>query len=122
MKNQAIQYLALDVHQATTVATLRSESGAIAMRATVPTEAMAIVALVKAAGTRAHVVFEEGTHAQWLHDVLTPHAERVSVCDIRGRRSETTNKSDRIDADWLSEQLRLGGLKLVHHGTPGVAR
>ena len=121
MKNQAIQYLALDVHQATTVGTLRNQSGAICMRTTVATEAKAIVRLVKAAGPRVHVAFEEGTHAQWLHDLLTPHAERVLVCDVRGRRSETTSKSDRIDADWLSEQLRLGAVRVVHHGTPGVA-
>ncbi|HKO59003.1 MAG TPA: hypothetical protein VJ276_24265 [Thermoanaerobaculia bacterium] len=44
------------------------------------------------------MVFEEGTHAQRLHDLPTPHAERVVVCDIRGRRSGTANKSDRIDA------------------------
>jgi transposase len=119
MKNQAIQYLALDVHQATTVATVRDESGAIRMRATVPTEAKAIVALVKGLGPRVHVVFEEGTQAQWLHDLLQPHAERVVVCNIRGR-SETTNKSDRIDADWMSEQLRLNALKSVHHGSAGV--
>jgi hypothetical protein len=38
---------------------------------------------------------------------------------VRGR-SETTNKSDRIDADWLSEQLRLGALHSVYHGSPGA--
>jgi hypothetical protein len=38
MKNQAIQYLAFDVHQATVVATLRDAHGATRMRATVPTE------------------------------------------------------------------------------------
>ena len=47
MKQQAIQYLALDVHQATSVATVRDASGAIRMQATVPTEAKAIVSLVK---------------------------------------------------------------------------
>ena len=120
MKQQAKQYLALDVHQATTVASVRDESGAIRMRATVPTEAKAIVGLVKGLGPRVHVVFEEGTQAQWLHDLLTPQAERVVVCNIRGR-SETTNKSDRIDADWLSEQLRLNALRTVYHGSPGVA-
>jgi transposase len=121
MKNQAIQYLALDVHQATTVATVRDENGAVRMRATVPTEAKAIIGVVKSLGARVHVAFEEGTQAQWLHDVLAPHAERVLVCNIRGRRSETTNKSDRLDADWLSEQLRIGALRLVHHDSPGVA-
>src|SRR6266702_8559011 len=119
MKQQAIQYLALDVHQATVVATLRNDQGKIVMRATVATEARAILTLVKSAGPRVHVAFEEGTQAQWLHDLLIDHAEGVIVCNVRGR-SETTNKSDRIDADWLSEQLRLGALRSVYHGSAGV--
>lgn len=47
------------------------------MRATVPTEEKPIVKLVRSAGARVHVAFEEGTQAQWLHDVLTGVAERV---------------------------------------------
>jgi transposase len=119
MKQQAIQYLAMDVHQATVVASLRDESGKVLMRATVPTEAKAILTLVRSAGPRVHVAFEEGTQAQWLHDLLIDHAERVIVCNVRGR-SETTNKSDRIDADGLSELLRLGALKPVFHGAPEI--
>ena len=42
MKNQATQYLALDVHQAIIVATLRSADGSVRMRATVPTETRAV--------------------------------------------------------------------------------
>jgi hypothetical protein len=64
MKQQAIQYLALDVHQATTVGSVRDENGSVVMRATVPTEARAILQLVKSAGPRVHVAFEEGTQAQ----------------------------------------------------------
>lgn len=119
MKQQAIQYLALDVHKATVVASLRDASGRVVMRATVATEAKAIAALVKGAGPRVHVVFEEGTQAQWLHDLLIDHAERVVVCNVRGD-SETENKSDRIDADELSERLRVGRLKSVYHGAPEV--
>jgi len=119
MKQQAIQYLAFDVHRATIVASLRDENGKVLMRATVPTEARAILTLVNSAGPRVHVAFEEGTQAQWLHDLLIDHAERVIVCNVRGR-SETTNKSDRIDADGLSELLRLGALKPVFHGVPEV--
>lgn len=119
MKNQAIQYLALDVHQATTVATVRDESGSIRMRATVATEGRAIVGLVRGLGSRVHVAFEEGTQAQWMHDLLQPYAERVIVCNVRGR-SETANKSDRLDADWLSEMLRVGSLKSVHHGSASM--
>lgn len=121
MKNQAIEYLAFDVHQATTVATVRDEHGAIRLRATVPTEASAILGLVRGLGPRVHIAFEEGTQAQWLHDLLEPHAERVVVCNVRGR-SERSNKSDRIDADGLSEMLRVGAVKSVYHGASGGVR
>lgn len=119
MEQQAIQYLAMDVHQATIVACVRDERGAITMRATVPTDARAILSLVRGIGWRVHVAFEEGTQAQWLHDLLQPHAESVVVCNVRGK-SEVSNKSDRIDAEQLSELLRVGSLKTVYHGTPSV--
>jgi hypothetical protein len=85
----------------------------------VATEAKAIVGLVRGLGSRVHIAFEEGTQAQWLHDVLTKHAERVIVCNTRGR-GESGNKSDRVDADRLSELLRLGGLKPVYHGASAL--
>src|SRR5436190_1752250 len=105
----------LDVHQATVVVSVRDEQGLVVMRATVATEAKAIVGLVRGLGSRVHIVFEEGTQAQWLHEVLKPYAERVVVCNTRGRGAQD-NKSDRIDADRLSELLRLGSVKSVFHG------
>ena len=84
MKQQAIQYVALDVHQATVVVSVRDEQGSVVMRATVATEAKTIIGLVRGLGTLVQIVFEEGTQAQWLHDVLKPHAERVIVCNTRG--------------------------------------
>jgi transposase len=119
MKNQAIQYLALDVHQATVVASVRDQRGGVVMRATVRTEAGAILGLVRGLGERVHVAFEEGTQAQWLHDLLRAHVERVVVCNVRGK-SEMANKSDRLDADELSARLRLGALKSVYHGGTSV--
>src|SRR5437764_4519483 len=91
MKSHAIHYVALDVHQATTVASVRDERGRVVMRATIPTEARALLDLVRGFGGRVEVAFEEGTQAQWLHDLLTPHAARVVVCNIRGR-GEKENK------------------------------
>lgn len=119
MKNPAIQYLAFDVHQATCELSLRDPSGAVAMRGTVPTESAAVLRVVKGAGPRVHVAFEEGTQAQWLHDLIVPHAERVVVCNLRGER-KSGNKSDRIDVDELSNRLRAGTLRSVFHGTPAV--
>ena len=66
------------------MASLRNEQGKIMMHATVPTEARAILTLVRSAGQRVHVAFEEGTQAQWLHDLLIDYAERVIVCNVRG--------------------------------------
>jgi len=43
----------------------------------------------------------------------------VVVCNLRGKKV-LANKDDRIDADHLSEQLRLGGLKAVFHDVPGM--
>lgn len=120
MQKQATQYLALDVHQATVVASLRAEDGSVRLRATVPTEAAAVLGLVRGCGPRVHVVLEEGTQAQWLHDLIKPHAENVMVCSTRERR-ETDRKSDRIDADRLSELLRLGALKPVYHEAQDTA-
>lgn len=119
MKDQAIQYLAFDVHQATSELSMRDASGSVVMRGAVATEATAILRVVKSAGPRVHVAFEEGTQAQWLHDLIVAHAEKVIVCNLRGER-QSANKSDRIDADELSKRLRAGNLRSVFHDTPAV--
>jgi hypothetical protein len=54
MKQKAIQQVALDVHQATLVVSVRDEQGSIVMRETVATEAKAIVGLIRGLGPRVH--------------------------------------------------------------------
>ena len=50
-----------------------------------------------------HVAFEEGTQAQWLHDLLAPVVDRVIVCDRRGeRRGEVAG----LGADCVEKELR----------------
>ena len=51
-----------------------------------------------------HVVFEEGTQAQWLYDLLVPLVHRVVVCDRHGEKRRG-NKGDRVDAAGLSGRL-----------------
>lgn len=87
------KYVGLDVHQASTAASVR---GVV------------------------HLTFEEGTQAQWLHDLLTPLVDRVFVCDGRGAARQG-NKGDQVDADQLAELLRRGGLRAVYHGSPHLA-
>ncbi len=110
------KYVALDVHQATTVAAVRQEGGRVIARTILPTEAPALLEFFGGMRGAVHVTFEEGTQAQWLHDLLAPHVDRVVVCDRRGE-GRRGNKGDRVDADELSELLRRGALRAVYHGS-----
>lgn len=109
------KYVGLDVHQATTVASVRDSSGRVIARAIVPTEATALAEFFAGMRGTVHVAFEEGTQAQWLHDLLAPLVDRVVVCDLRGERRRG-NKADERDADRLSHRLRAGDLRAVYHG------
>ncbi len=109
-------YVALDVHQATTLASVRQESGRVIARTILPTEALALVEFFRGMRGAVHVAFEEGTQAQWLHDLVVPLVDRVVVCDQRGQARQG-NKGDQVDADELSELLRRGGLRAVYHGS-----
>jgi hypothetical protein len=52
------KYAALDVHQTTTLASVRGESGGVMARATLPTEERAIVEFFRGMRGRVHVTFE----------------------------------------------------------------
>ena len=110
------KYVALDVHQATTSASVREESGRVIARSVLPTDGAAITEFVRGMRGAVHVALEEGTQAQWLRDLLAPLVDRVVVCDRRGAPRQG-NKADQVDADQLSEQLRRGGLRAVYHGS-----
>lgn len=109
------KYVGLDVHQATTVASVREASGRVIARQVLPTVASALVEYFAGMRGFIRVAFEEGTQAQWLHDLLVPVVNDVVVCD---RRSEPRggNKADRVDADKLSRLLLNGSLRPVYHG------
>ena len=109
------KYVALDVHQATTVASVRESSRRVIARTILPTEASAICAYFSGMHGSVHVAFEEGTQAQWLHDLLTPMVDRIVVCHRRGERRGT--KADQRDADQLSLRLLTGDLRAVYHGS-----
>jgi transposase len=109
------KHVGLDVHQATTVSTVRDESGRVLVRGVVPTDATALVEYFRGMRGAIHVAFEEGTQAQWLHDLLVPIVQRVVVCNRRGT-TQQGNKGDQPDADDVSDLLRCGRLRAVYHG------
>jgi transposase len=109
------KYVFLDVHQATTFAAVREETGRIIARTVLPTEAHALVEFVVGMRGSRHVAFEEGTQAQWLHELLSPLVDQVLVCHRRGEK-RAGNKADKLDAEQGSELLRQGSLRAVYHG------
>jgi transposase len=109
------KYAGLDVHQATTSITVRGETGQVITRSVVATEAAPLVEYFRGMRGAVHVALEEGTQAQWLHDLLEPQVHQVVVCDQR-RRRQKGNKADKLDADRLSDLLRRGALRAVYHG------
>lgn len=117
---RSTKFVALDVHQATTVTSVREASGRVIARAVLPTEEAALVEFFQGMRGRIEVAFEEGTQAQWLYDLLVPLVDRVVCCDRRGE-PKRGNKGDVKDADELSELLRQGALRPVYHGNPGGA-
>jgi transposase len=115
------KYVGLDVHQATTVTTVRDDPGRVLARTVLPTEAAAFVDYFRGMRGTIHVAFEEGTQAQWLRDLLVPLVHQVVVCNRRGQ-SQQGNKGDQPDADELSELLRCGRLRAVYHGSADRAK
>jgi transposase len=111
------KYVGMDVHAATIVLVVRGADGAIISESVLRTEASAIRDFLRGLSGRVEVTFEEGTHAAWLYDLLSPLVARLLVCNPRENRSgASTTKSDRIDARKLSEWLYKGTLKSVYHG------
>ena len=111
------KYVALDVHQAMTVASVREEGGRIIARSILPTEESAILEFFRGMRGAIQVTFEEGTQAQWLYDLLVPVVDRVLVCDRRGEKRHG-RKDDQADADALSELLRRVGSGRSITGVP----
>jgi transposase len=110
------KYVGLDVHQATTSIAVRDEHDRILARAVVPTEGTALVEFFRGMRGTIVVAFEEGTQAQWLHDLLVPVVSQVLVCDRRGEK-QRGNKADGVDAAELATWLRQGRLRAVYHGS-----
>ena len=63
LMKRTTKYVALDVHQATTVASVREESGRVIARSILPTEGPALVEFFRGMRGTLQVACEEGTQA-----------------------------------------------------------
>jgi transposase len=95
--------------------------GRIVRRFRVPTTIPALVEVLGSVRGPKELVFEEGPMAQWLHDHLSSHVDKLVVCDPRRNRliSQDGDSDDVIDATKLAALLRGGYLREVHHSDNG---
>jgi len=100
-----LKYLGLDAHTASCTLAVVSERGTRCGSHVVETNAKALIEVLQAIPGQRHLCLEEGTLANWLHEILEPHVERCVVAAVRERRGE---KNDQRDAFALAEALRLG--------------
>ena len=116
MMETARKYVGFDVHKATIAGSVRDEGGRVRQRQLLETKAEAVIAFLRGVGPGIWLTFEEGTQAHWLYEVASPYVDRIVVANVRGRDTKSS-KSDRFDADELSDLLRVGRLQGVYHGT-----
>jgi transposase len=114
-----IRYVGLDVHRDTISLAVLDSHGQLVQEKVIETKASAVLAWLRELRGPLHVVWEEGTSAAWLYELLEPRAAKVLVCDPRKNRKRG-NKSDRIDARKLAHLLRCGELSPVFHQDAGV--
>ena len=115
------KYIGMDVHSSTVVVNVRNTYGKVVLESTVATEAGAILQCIGGLKGPLYVALEEGTHAQWMYELLRGRASEVMVCDPRKNRlMQDGSKGDRIDAGKLSHLLRMGALKPVYHEQHGT--
>jgi len=104
------RYVGCDPHADSCTFSVRAAKGKVVRRDVVETDGEALVGYLRGLGGRIHLCTEEGEWSQWLAELLAPYvAEFVVVQPERKRGS----KSDRIDADGLSEQILTGQLGQV---------
>lgn len=110
-------YIGIDLAAKCCWGAARDEEGVLLSVERFPTSEENLIAYVRAQGGEATVLLEECDLAGWAQRVLIPHAEKVAVCEPRANLwiHRDAVKTDKIDAQKLSEIARLGNYKEVYH-------
>ena len=116
----SIKYIGMDVHMESISICVRNSVGKIVMECVIDTKASTLLQFLDGLRGDLRVVFEEGTWATWLYDLMKPHATEVLVCNTRKNAVRKGSKGDRIDARKLSEQLYMNNVKSIYHGEHGL--
>ncbi len=70
------KYIGLDVHEATISAAVMDCRGKVVMESILETKAATLLEFLAGLRGTLSVIFEEGTWAAWLYDLLKPHVQK----------------------------------------------
>ena len=79
-----IKYIGMDVHKESISIAVMNSVGKVVMESVIETKASMILQFIDGLRGDLRVVFEEGTWATWLYDLLKSHVTEV-LCVIRER-------------------------------------
>jgi transposase len=102
------RFIGLDAHGQSCTLCVMGPSGKRLARHVVETNGKALVEQIRNVAGERHLCLEEGTHSDWLYEVLQPHVKRIVVTQPLERKG---NKSDEIDGWALADLLRRDGVE-----------
>jgi hypothetical protein len=108
------RYIGLDAHASSCTVAVIGPSGRRLQTQVLETNARALIAFLETIPKSRHLCLEEGTHANWLYEVLSPHVQEIVVAGVPQSRGP---KSDKRDALQLAEQPMCGE---ADHGGRGM--
>jgi transposase len=101
------RFIGLDVHAQSCTFGVIDAKGKQLRTDVVETNGQSLVEYVRLIPGRRHLCLEEGTHSQWLSEILARHVHELAVIWAEKKRG---NKNDTIDAFGLAERMRTGAL------------
>lgn len=110
------RYIGIDVHTESCTFAITSPTGKRVREATVETNGKVLTEFVRSIAGQKHVCIEEGTHAEWLYELLEPLVDELVVTIPEPTRG---NKSDSSDAWRRADELRRGDIKRSVFKAPG---
>lgn len=111
-----MKYIGIDVHAKTLSINLQDQDGTELWAQTCPTSGKELVKRITALSGPKIVIIEEGTLADWVFRLLSPHA-KVVIADPRQNRHIAGDQmiNDEVSARKLAMLFRAGSIKPVHH-------
>ena len=99
------RYIGIDVHTESCTFAIMGPTGKRLREQTVETNGKVLTDMVRSIAGKKHVCIEEGTHAEWVYELLEPLVDQIVVTIPEKSRG---NKNDSSDAWKRADEMRRG--------------